>query len=230
MKKTLLIAFFALIAGETFAQKVYLGTALNLGGQRTTEKDVDYENNRKATFTTKEGNFAFGISPEVGVIINNKFSVGFQLGASLAVSKDETIDSEYGDYKSRQRIFYFSPTASYYAGITEKLYWTPRFDVAFSLIKNTREYREDKKSIENWEKDFGVGFGFDFANFEYRATDHIYINAGLGIGHIVFAHVKPKKYNYDGHESDADDESVNVFSWGINDNISSVSFGVKYIF
>lgn len=226
MKKNLLFAFCALLACETFAQKLYIGNTFSFGGTRTSVTDTDDDDK---SVTAKSGNFSFALNPEFGVFVSDKLSVGFQVGASVSVSKPQALESNYGDIKERTRTFLFGPTANYYVGLTEKLFWSPRAEIDFLLMKETDIY----KDAEDWDKYFGFGFGIDLAKFEYRATDRLYINAGLGIGSISFVHAKATKWQEeDGgktYKGDYDDNSTNTFSWGINNTITSISLGFKYV-
>lgn len=236
MKKLLFTAFCVMLAGVVSAQKagsLYLGNSFHFGGTRNsyTEKKDVFENGKEKTkdVTEKEGTFGFGLNPEFGYFLNENISVGFQVDVELSVSKNRAEESIYGDSKTRQRDFEFGPTISYHKAITEKLSWAPRFDLEFDLYKETDVY-DDKN--EEWDKYFGFGFSFDFAKFEYQATDRLSINAGLGIGKFQFFHYKNTKTGGkdDGKEWDesAEDYSFNKFSWGFSNAIDFISLGFKY--
>lgn len=236
MKKLLFTAFCTMLAGVVSAQKagsLYLGNTFNFGGVRNsyTQKEVVEEKGKEISkdVTEKEGTFGFGLNPEIGYFLNENISVGFQVDVELSVSKNRAEENIYGDSKTRNRIFSFGPTASYYKAITEKLSWAPRFDLGFDLQKKTNVYNDKN---EEWYKYFGFSFVFDLAKFEYRVTDRLSINGGLGIGAIGFSHSKNTKTGGkdDGKEWDksAEDNSQNTFVWGISNNVSSISLGFRY--
>lgn len=223
MKKLILIAACAMCAGSMMAQRagsLYLGNTFEFGGSRTSYGTDDKE---------KSGNFSFSLNPEFGYFFSDKFSLGFQATASVRVDKDTAPESTYGNAKDRNRTFAFGPVANYYVGLTEKLYWAPKANVTLSLNKYT-SIQDDKN--KDWHKSVGFGFGVNLANFEYRATDRLYVSASLGLGWISFRHSKSTKWGKeeDGKETtgDYDDNSSNSFSWGIDNTITAVGLGFKY--
>lgn len=223
MKKLILIAACAMCAGSMMAQRagsLYLGNTFEFGGSRTSSGTDDKE---------KSGNFSFSLNPEFGYFLSDKFSLGFQATASLNVSKDTAPESTYGNAKHRNRTFSFGPVANYYVGLSEKLYWAPKANVTLSFNKSTN-IKDDNNN--NWNKSVGFGFGVNLANFEYRATDRLYVSASLGLGWISFRHSKATKWGkeVDNVETTGkyDDNSTNSFSWGIDNTISAVGLGFKY--
>lgn len=210
-------------AGSMMAQRsgsLYLGNTFEFGGNRVSSSGDE---------KVKSGSFSFSLNPEVGYFLNDKFSFGFQATASLSVSKDTAPESTYGDAKDRNRTFAFGPVANYYVGLTEKLYWAPKANVTLSFNKYSNIQDDNNK---NWNKSVGFGFGVNLANFEYRATDRLYISGSLGLGWISFRHSKSTKWGreVDGKETtgDYDDNSTNSFSWGVDNSITAIGLGFKY--
>lgn len=156
MKKFIIVLSFTLfVVMGAFAQQKgdkFVGGAIDLGVTSVGVSGV--------STTAVE----FGIQPEIGFFVADKFMLGFNLGYALT-SGDSTTHT-----------LVIGTKLSYYIPVCEKFYYTPALELAYCNAFS------GEASLP------GFGAGLSLARFEYRATKQLALSASmLSLDYVLLA-------------------------------------------
>lgn len=212
MKKILLAGAVALF-GLSNAQ-IAKGTTYLSGSVGYSQEETNNGNDKKENFN---------VLPTVGYFVNTNLAIG--LGVGYQTEKNtltKTVGNTFSEDVTKQPAFVVAPFVRKYWTLSDKLYFFGQLAVPMQFGKTKIEHNEEttvgnttvyaSSSTEAKYTKIGVTVkpGLDYflnKNWSIEAT----------IGEFGYSNYKPK-----------DGDATNNYNFGLN--LSSVTFGVKYVF
>ena len=214
MKKVLIVLALSLFAVGAFAQKgkFYIGTSVMSPVSPAANID-DYFGSFATGFLYNKvkddsKSTIWGLAPEVGYFVSDKFSVGL----GVAFNQLSTKDDEEGAETNKVNSFGINPYVRYYACTADKFSFYVQGGFEFVSSKADAE---GAKAANN----FGVNIR---PGVQYSLSDKFAINATFG--ELGFSSGK----NY--HYGAGDPVEVKETNFGLNLSMATLLFGITYSF
>lgn len=223
MKKLFLasaIALFGLSNAQINKGTIYVSGQVNYKNNKTTIDD----------FQEKRTGNTFKISPSVGVFVASNLAVGASVGYLHSKVTSQTVTNTSNamyagssDISVKSNLFEIAPFVRKYFTVSDKLYFFGHLEVPIAFGKVNRHYvvvteypsitTVEEFQFENKSTSIGVNVK---PGLDYFLNKNLTIEATFG------------EFGYNNSKEKGVDGSVENYNFGVN--LSSVTFGVKYVF
>ncbi|MGH1517391.1 outer membrane beta-barrel protein [Chryseobacterium sp. JK1] len=219
MKKTLIagaVALFGLSNAQIAKGTVYLS------GQ------ADYSHKENTDFQLKTKEDVLKILPTAGYFVTTNLAVGLGAGYKNSVTKYEvgsnTPFSNIFDIKDTDNAFVVAPFVRKYWTLSDRLYIFGQLQIPLEF---GQEKLEANSEVTNGDPELALSF--------YRKNNYtnIGVNIKPGLDYFVNKNWSLEatigEFGYNSHKKDIDEvKRNNNYKFGVN--LSSIMFGVKYVF
>lgn len=218
MKKIILSA--ALLIGAATAANAQLWTSVDLGfsSDGGTFKATPTGGTTTTTDLAKSTSFKF--MPTIGYNLSEHITIGTGIGYSggSTVEKDVTVTGD--EQTDKTGIFAIQPFVRYVGAINDNFGWYGQFDLGFGMGNATSTYKLGGTSTTSEGKVSALGVNVR-PGIYYSFSDHFSMNAHYGaLG-----------YNSSSYKTTTGGEFITKNnSFGLDLSMSSLGFGLNYIF
>lgn len=208
MKKTILLATFALLT--SFVSKAQFDI-----GQRVVTGGISLSNNNSTSaINSSQSNFNFGFNGSFGKFVSADHLVGFGINYSNSSWSQESSPDSYKNHSNQIGLNYFS---AYYKPFAKNLYgyitWGAFGNYGFGSNNTT------SSGVETIQKVNGINVGFSATpGISYKLNKHVLVNATLN--NVLSASFTTRKTTY---SNSAQADKFNSF--GLSSSLNNINLG-----